>query len=129
MASPYSDPPPALIDLLRRAVSHLPEIEEQKAWAGTRWLVRRRNFCHALDVTNDQTQGRTITVITFRSEPPELDILRQSGHPFFQAGWGTNVVGMVLDDDTQWDEVRELLTDSFCILAPKKLAALVDRPG
>lgn len=36
---------------------------------------------------------------------------------------------MVVDDDTGWDEVAELLTESYCLLAPKRLAALVDQPG
>ena len=30
---------------------------------------------------------------------------------------------------TDWAEVAELLTESYCVLAPKKLVALVDRPG
>ena len=35
---------------------------------------------------------------------------------------------MVLDaDQTDWDEVTELLTDSYCVLAPKKLVGLVHR--
>jgi hypothetical protein len=56
-------------------------------------------------------------------------MLRSAGHPFFYAGWGRDVVGMVLDDSTDWTEVAELLTESYCVLAPKKLVALVDRPG
>jgi hypothetical protein len=36
---------------------------------------------------------------------------------------------MVLDDHTDWEEVAELMTESYCVLAPKKLVALVDRPG
>jgi hypothetical protein len=35
---------------------------------------------------------------------------------------------MVLTDDTDWDEVAELMIESYCVLAPKKLIALVDRP-
>ena len=50
-------------------------------------------------------------------------------HPFFRPGWGTNVVGMVLEDDVDWSEVAELLVESYCVLAPKKLVALVDRPS
>jgi len=34
------------------------------------------------------------------------------------------VVRMVIDDDTDWDEVAELLTESYRALAPKRLAAL-----
>jgi hypothetical protein len=35
---------------------------------------------------------------------------------------------MVLDAAVDWDEVAELLTESYCVLAPKKLGELVDRP-
>ena len=65
---------------------------------------------------------------SFRSSGPELVALRNAGYPFAYAGWGRDVVGMVLDDATDWDEVAELLTESYCTLAPKKLQARVDRP-
>jgi hypothetical protein len=37
-------------------------------------------------------------------------------------------MGMVVGDDVDWGEVAELLIESYCIMAPKKLAQLVDRP-
>ena len=40
-----------------------------------------------------------------------------------------DALGMVLDAETDRVEVRELMIESFCVLAPKKLIALVDRPG
>ncbi len=48
------------------------------------------------------------------------------GNPF-APGWGPGLVSMVLRDDgtTDWDEVKELLTESYCLLAPKKLVALL----
>ena len=55
-------------------------------------------------------------------------MLIHAPHPFFYAGWGRDVIGMVLDDGTDWDEVTELMTESFCVMAPKKLVALVERP-
>lgn len=33
-----------------------------------------------------------------------------------------------LDDETDWDEVAELLTDSYCLQAPAHLVERVDRP-
>ena len=51
------------------------------------------------------------------------------GEPYFRAGWGRDVVGMVLDGRTDLDELAELLTDSYCLRAPAHLAALVRRPG
>ncbi len=62
------------------------------------------------------------------SPDDERDALVATGHPFFLLGWGRNAVGMVLDDDTDWDEVTEIVTESYCVLAPMKLVALVERP-
>ena len=36
----------------------------------------------------------------------ELEALRDAGHPFFLLGWGRDAIGMVLDGETDWDEVR-----------------------
>jgi hypothetical protein len=33
---------------------------------------------------------------------------------------------VLLTDDTDWEEIRELVTESYRILAPKKLTALLD---
>ena len=121
----YSDVSPGDVAELRSACLALPEVEEQQAWAGTRWRIRRRTFAHVLSVDN---AAGPVTVLTFRSSGPELDALTGAGHPFFRPDWGTNVVGMVLDADVDWAEVRELVTESYCILAPKKLVSLVDRP-
>jgi len=122
----YADVPPEVMAALRSICARLPDAYEEPAWTGTRWRVRKRTFVHvfALDSPNGP-----MTAMQFRSSGPELDILLHAGHPFFHAGWGTNVVGMVLDANTNWDEVAELLTESFCIMAPKTLAALVSRPA
>jgi predicted DNA-binding protein (MmcQ/YjbR family) len=121
----YSDVPPEVVAALREVCMALPETGEQQAWAGMRWTIRKRTFAHVLAV--DSPEG-SVNVMTFRSSGDELDALRSAGHPFFRPGWGTNVVGMVIDDDVDWQEVAELLTESYCLLAPKKLVALVDRP-
>ena len=114
----------------------LPDAYEEEAWTGTRWRVRKRTFAHVLTVEAGHglrphraagVDGPT-TLVTFRSSGPELEMLRAAGHPFFYAGWGRDVVGMVLEAATDWAEVAELLTESYCVLAPKKLVALVDRP-
>ena len=50
------------------------------------------------------------------------------GDPYFRSGWGGNVIGLVLDDGTDWEELAELLTDSYCVQAPAHLADQVARP-
>ena len=125
---------------LREICAALPETYEEPAWVGIRWRVRKHTFAHAVRVDADSTPAfdpvkvlldgpdASVCIVTFRSQGPELVALRNAGGPFFYAGWGRDVVGMVLDGDTDWDEVGELLTESYCVLAPKKLVALVERP-
>lgn len=122
----HADVPAGVVPRLREICLGLPETSEEPAWTGTRWVVRRHNFAHVLAV--DGADGPT-TVLAFRSAGDELEMLRQVGHPFFVLGWGRDAMGMVLDDDTDWHEVAEIITESYCVLAPKKLVALVERPG
>jgi YjbR len=132
----YADVPPEVLASVRAICLALPDAYEEEAWTGVRWLVRRRTFAHVLTVEGGQDSAHAraaatdapTTLVTFRSAGEELHVLRHAGHPFFYAGWGRDVVGMVLDAATDWDEVAELLTESYCVLAPKKLVALVDRP-
>lgn len=122
----YTDDVPEAVEIRLRAVClALPDAYEERAWVGTRWRVRGRTFAHVLGVEIDSVLR---VVLSFRSGGEELEILRHAGHPFFVLGWGRDAMGMVLDGDTDWDEVRELVTESYCVLAPKKLVALVDRP-
>lgn len=130
----YPDVPLEIEERLRKICAALPETHEEKAWSGRRWMIRKRTFVHVIAVEENSSPAFVnatgivdpVVVITFRSMGPELVALRNAGHPFFAPGWGHNVVGMVLDDNTDWGEVAELLADSYCVLAPKKLAALVN---
>jgi hypothetical protein len=114
--------PADVVEHLRRIALGLPEVTEQELSAGYRWRIRTRTF---VSVHNFSDKSGEALVLVFRSEPPELAALHNSGHPFFRPGWGRDGVGMIIDDDTDWAEVAELVADSYCILAPKKLAALV----
>jgi predicted DNA-binding protein (MmcQ/YjbR family) len=125
-ASEYADVPEAIVARLRSLCGGLPETTENPAWAGTQWRIRDRTFAHVLAV--DFGDG-PVTVMTFRAAGPELDALRHAGHPFFRPAWGVDAVGIVLAGDVSWDEVAELVTESYCVVAPKKLVARVDRPA
>jgi hypothetical protein len=132
----YADVPPEVLAELRPICLGLPETYEEEAWAGTRWRIRQRTFAHVLTVEGGTDSAHTraaradgpTTLVTFRSSGPELEMLREAGHPFFYAGWGRDVVGLVLERSTDWTEVAELLTESYCVLAPRKLVAQVARP-
>ena len=122
----YADVDPAVLGLVSERCLALPEVWDEPAWTGRRFLVRKRNFAHVFAVHG--VDGDLTTVLAVRAPDEEREALLATGHPFFLLGWGRNTVGMVLDADTDWDEVTEIVTDSYCVLAPKKLVALVDRP-
>jgi hypothetical protein len=69
-----------------------------------------------------------MTVLTLRAPEDEVIAFREMGPPFFFAGWGRDVVGLRVDDDTDWGQVAELLAESYRVMAPKTLAARLDLP-
>lgn len=88
--------------------------------------IRRRSFCLLLATQNPA--GKPVPQLVVRASPDERGALLSIGHPFFtsRAGRDRVRVRVLLTDDTNWDEIRELVTDSYRILAPKKLTALLD---
>jgi hypothetical protein len=115
--------PEEMVRRIGAVLGAFPECHEESAWVGTRWRVGSATIAHVFG-GEDQ-----LFRITFRAEPDEVMAFEHLGAPYFRAGWGRNVVGMLLDDDTDWDELAELLTDSYCLQAPVNLADRVARPG
>jgi hypothetical protein len=113
----------------------LPDAYEEDAWTGVRWRVRKKTFAHVLVAQEGYTSAyremtrvtEPTTVLTFRASGDELLALANAGPPFYQPPWSPTVVGMVLDGVTDWDEVAELVTESYRFCAPQKLRRLLDR--
>ncbi len=133
----HPDVAPDLLARLRPICTRLPEAYEEEAWVGTRWRVRKQTFAHVLAISGGWPPAYAraagsdgpVTVLTFRSAGPELHALANSGPPFFKPRWHPQVVGMALGDGVDWDEVEELVTESYCVLAPKRLVERVERPA
>jgi hypothetical protein len=129
--------PPEILDRLRPVCRALPESYEEPAWVGVRWRIRKRTFAHVYIANPDHPMAYSraagtdepVCVMTFRSPADEIGALVASGYPFYKPDWGADVLGVVLDEGVDWDEVAELLTESYCVMAPKRLTALVDRPS
>jgi hypothetical protein len=134
MARPHPDVPREIITELRSVCMELPEVEEESAWTGIRWCVRRKNFAHVLMIADGwppayaqaARSGGRVCVLTFRSQGRRLEPPSFDSYPFFRPVWFPNIVGMVLDDQVDWDRVARLLIVSYRVLAPKKLASLVE---
>lgn len=120
----YTEVPATIARHVRAACAHLPEAYEERAFAGIRWRIRTRTLVHVVTIDKEPDP---VTVMWFHAAPEELHALLAIGDPFSR-GWDDGLVTMVLRDDgaTDWGEVKELLTESYCLLAPKKLIALLD---
>lgn len=123
------------IERVAKAALALPDAYEEDAWIGVRWRVRKRTFAHVVPVDGSSPAFERATrgpgpyvVLTFRSDGDELDTLIRVGYPYYKLPWAPTAVGMHLTETTDWNEVAELVTESYCLLAPKKLADRVGRP-
>ncbi len=86
--------------------------------------IRRRSFC--LLVAQEDSAGQPVTLLVLRADPVEREALLSSGYPFFASRAGGDRIVVVLTDGTDWAEIGELVTQSYRILAPKKLIARLE---
>jgi hypothetical protein len=128
------DVPPEIVARLRLVCLDLPEAYEEGAWVGTRWMVRKKNFAHVLMIDAGwppayaraaNVKGRHC-VLTFRIPASQIGSLRFAKPPFFKPVWWPNIAGLVLDANSEWDDVDALVTQSYRVLAPKSLVAKLD---
>jgi hypothetical protein len=77
-------------------------------------------------VAREGPTGKPVPLLVLRADPDEREELLSIGHPFFASRAGRDRIVVVLTDDTDWEEIRELVTESYRILAPKRLTALLD---
>ncbi len=86
--------------------------------------IRRRSFC--LLVAREGPDGKSVPLLVLPADPGEREALLSIGRPFFDPRAGPGRIGVLLTDDTDWEEIKEHVTESYRVLAPKKLTALLD---
>ena len=122
--SPPAEIPEDLVGRVRSICMALPEVTARvDGWAQS-YDIRRRSFC--LLVAPEDPNGTPVPLLVLRADPDEREVLLAIGHPFFASRGGRDRIGVLLTDDTDWEEIRELVTESYRVLAPKKLTALLD---
>jgi predicted DNA-binding protein (MmcQ/YjbR family) len=95
----------------------LPEAYEEETWGEATFRVRRKIF-----VMGGDHEGRT--TVSLKAAPGEQEALLAEGGPyFFPAYVGTKGwVGIDLRHPRlDWGEVGELVTESYRLVAPKRL--------
>ena len=97
--------------------------ERADKWAYN-YEIRKRSFC--LLIAPEDPKGKPVPLLVLRADEDEREVLLAIGHPFFATRGGGNRIGVLLSKKTDWEEISELVTESYRILAPKKLSALLD---
>lgn len=111
------------LDRLRRLSLALPEATEQEAWGEPTFRVRNRMF--AMFANNHHGDGRIAAWINAPLGVKEM-LIRHDPDAYFNPpyvgvkGW----IGVILDNVTD-DALRGHLVEAYCMVAPKKLQALV----
>jgi len=88
--------------------------------------IRKRSFC--LLVATSDAAGQPSPLLILRASPAEREALLSVGHPYFVPRAGHDRLGVLLTKDTDREEIRQLVTESYRVLAPKKLIELLDQP-
>jgi predicted DNA-binding protein (MmcQ/YjbR family) len=103
----------------------LPEATRQIYGSHAQFLVRKRTFAYFLD----NHHGDGIVAVTCKVLPGDNKALAEAQparfylpHYLASRGW----VGLRLDvGKVDWNEVREFLSGSYALIAPKRLAELL----
>jgi hypothetical protein len=114
------------LERVRRVCLALPEAAEQEAWGEPTFRIRKKIF--AMYAAEGNHHGAGIESLWCNAPlGVQQMLIRQDPDTYFSPayvgvkGW----IGIVLArvDDA---ELRELVVQSYCMIAPKKLAAQVD---
>jgi len=113
--------PEDIVERVRTLCLALPEVTVRvDGWAQS-FDIRRRSFC--LLVAREGPAGKPVPLLVLRADPDQRQALLSAGRPFFAPRAGRDRIGVLLTDGTDWEEIRELVTESYRVLAPKKLTA------
>ena len=111
------------LERARRICLALPETTEQEAWGEPTFRVKKKIF--AMFANNHHRDGRValwcnaplgVQEHMVRAEPEKYFVPPYAG----VRGW----IGLILDQLSD-AEIEEAVVQSYCMIAPKKLAALV----
>lgn len=110
---------------LRAICLAFPEAVEKETWGDPTFRVRGKIF--AMEKRGD---GRIS--VWCKSTPDSRDVLLLAAPSLFfvppyvgSKGW----IGMRLDDDPDWQEVASIVRESYRLIAPRRLARLLDTQG
>ena len=124
MLSAMSDVDPEVLKKLRAICLALPEAAEQPAHGDPAWRVRKKIF---VAQKGNYADGRPSAWMK-APDGAQAALIAADPEVFFSppyvgpSGW----IGVYLDVPVDWDELEELVHDSYRLVAPRKLAKLLE---
>jgi hypothetical protein len=121
MTGDPSQPPADLVDRVRAICAELAGSHEHEAWTGTSWRIGTTTFAHVVQIGGGGppayarafgTDGPA-TVVTFQADADEYRALQAVGPPYHHPPWRPGIVGLVVDDTTDWTELTEHVQESY----------------
>jgi hypothetical protein len=115
----------AALKRVREICLSFPETMEKEAWRAPTFRVRGKMFAMFMD--DHHGDGRT--ALWLNAEPGIQEMLVESDPvrffvPPYQGPYGW--IGVRVDLDPDWEEVRELVEESYRMSAPPKLVSATD---
>ena len=112
------------LDRLRAICLALPEAAERETWGEATFRVREKIFAMAGNGSGRWSMSCKarpgLQTALVGSDPRRFFVPPYVG----PKGW----IGIFLDDETDWDELADLVEESYRMTAPKRMAALLDQP-
>lgn len=115
---------PAHLARLREFCLRLPDAAEREAWGDPTWRVKNKIFA----MQKGSYAGGRPSLWLKAAEGAQDLLVKSNPGVFFvppyvgSKGW----VGIHLDGRVPWRLVEELVTESYRLIAPKRLAAMLD---
>lgn len=108
------------IERLRRICLTLPEATERETWEAPTFRIRDKIFAMP-------RQHNGHAAVWCKAAPNIHEALISSDHSFFPPyvgpkGW----IGIVLDGNLPWADIADHIHESYRLIAPKRLVALLD---
>lgn len=117
--------PVAIVARMRTLLTPRGGVVEEPAWTGVRWRYRSTTIAHIVMIADGwppayahaaATNGPQC-VLTVRCPREEVEALAAAGRPYFAPPWGVawtpSVLGIRLDDATDWTIIAEHIDASY----------------
>ena len=116
--------PNSNLERVREFCLSFPEAHEVEAWGEPTFRVRNKIF--VMYASENTHHSKKCNEVWIKAQKEDQEILLQSASEHYFSppyvgckGW----IGAYLDENTDWEELQEIIKDGYSQIAPKRLLA------